>query len=281
MILQKQREIRADTHCCLLFPTYASRDAVSGMWRLPVFGGVYELGEVRLRKRVLLNLLQKIMRVDPAIMQGDRFHERILPFVSAGERGLGLEVRVGGDGYRIRRKTRRNGLFHGVVRIADSSVRRASEGGPSFDAAVGVPGESDLAANKVRLVDRQGLSIVSDIDDTIKITGVGRREELLANTFLREFRSVEGMAPVYRRWAEQGAVFHYVSSSPWQLFQPLSEMTTASGFPSGSLHLRAFRLRDHMLRRLLLIHRRGKRVEIGGLLKAFPQRRLRPDWRFG
>jgi phosphatidate phosphatase APP1 len=96
----------------------------------------------------------------------------------------------------------------------------------------------------------------------------------LATTFLREFRPIDGLAAVYRRWAEQGAAFHYVSSSPWQLYDALAELVDCAGYPPGTFHLRSFRLRDHMLRRLLLIRRQGKVKAMLTLLRAFPTRRF-------
>ncbi|MBI2478986.1 MAG: DUF2183 domain-containing protein [Planctomycetia bacterium] len=116
------------------------------------------------------------------------------------------------------------------------------------------------------------MSVISDIDDTIKVTNVHSRRLLLESTFLREFESIDGMSTLYRQWADQGAAFHYVSSSPWQLYTPLAEMCDAGAFPWGSFHLRSFRLRDHMLRRLSLIRRKGKAKVIHNLLKTFPRR---------
>jgi phosphatidate phosphatase APP1 len=37
------------------------------------------------------------------------------------------------------------------------------------------------------------------LQDTIKVTGVGQTPELLANTFVRAFVAVEGMASWYHR----------------------------------------------------------------------------------
>ena len=45
---------------------------------------------------------------------------------------------------------------------------------------------------KIYLLDRRGLSIVSDIDDTIKISEVIDKIRLVANTFIHGFRVVEG-----------------------------------------------------------------------------------------
>ncbi|MCH5378044.1 MAG: DUF2183 domain-containing protein, partial [Planctomycetes bacterium] len=126
----------------------------------------------------------------------------------------------------------------------------------------------------VQLLKDEGTSVISDIDDTIKHTEVLCRRSLLANTFLNEYRSIDGMAELYRSWAAQGADFHYVSSSPWQLFQPLYDLCQSAGFPAGSFHLRSFRLRDHMLRRFPLLRRRGKASVINALVRLFPKRRF-------
>jgi phosphatidate phosphatase APP1 len=118
-----------------------------------------------------------------------------------------------------------------------------------------------------------GLSVISDIDDTIKDSHVANRRELLMNTFVREFRSVDGMADLYRDWQAGGAAFHYVSSSPWQLFYSLSAMRSDFGFPEGTMHLRNFRLRDQFLTKLMF-RRKGKALEIRKLVKNLPNRKF-------
>lgn len=40
-----------------------------------------------------------------------------------------------------------------------------------------------------------------------------------------------GLAEVYREAAEKGVAFHYVSGSPWQLYEPLAEFLTKDDFP--------------------------------------------------
>ncbi len=123
----------------------------------------------------------------------------------------------------------------------------------------------------VYLYGRSGLSVVSDIDDTIKDSAVGDRRELLVNTFLREFRSIDGMSETYRDWEQSGASFHYVSSSPWQLFKSLEKMHSVHGFPVGTMHLRNFRLRDQLLKKVS-IRRRGKAIAIRDLMRNLPER---------
>jgi phosphatidate phosphatase APP1 len=118
-----------------------------------------------------------------------------------------------------------------------------------------------------------GLSIISDIDDTIKVTHVGQRRKLLRQTFTREFEPVAGMAELYGRWQAAGAAFHYVSRSPWQLYEPLADFTAAAGFPRGAFHLRHFRWRErHTLR--ADADRDLKQRIIHEMITTFPRRRF-------
>jgi len=175
----------------------------------------------------------------------------------------------------IRKRTRRNGSFADVVSIPKTLLPSEAVNQGNVDSAdftlVSESGEHTFATGKILLYPRQGLSVVSDIDDTIKDSQVGDRKELLANTFLRKFRSIDGMADLYRDWAGRGAAFHYVSSSPWQLLEALQTFSDEGGFPDGSMHLRNFRLRDQLLRKLVL-RRNGKVIAIRNLLKALPER---------
>lgn len=68
--------------------------------------------------------------------------------------------------------------------------------------------------------------MISDIDDTIKITEIPAGKRIVAvNTFLRDFFDVREPIPIIEKYKElaarDGAAFHYVSGGPWQLYQPL------------------------------------------------------------
>jgi phosphatidate phosphatase APP1 len=115
---------------------------------------------------------------------------------------------------------------------------------------------------------------VSDIDDTVKESHVTDRGELLANTFLREFRAVAGMAETYRTWAAREAVFHYVSASPYQLHEPLTRFLDSAGFPTGSMDMKRFRWKDSSVANLFASSPEIKRPAIEALLTAFPRRKF-------
>ena len=260
-----------------VFSTVAAQDR-AGSWRVLVRGAVYEAETETLQRRLLLRLLRKVMDVTPDELDTELFRNRVRYFVARTEKGHRVLVQLGSRRVLLAKRSRRNGQFRGVVRISESELESLHSAGVVRDNTLTIEVETldepAQASGHVQLVPPVGWSVISDIDDTIKVSSVTDRRELLANTFLRPFQAVGGMAERYQGWAEQGVAFHYVSSSPWQLHHALSELCVAHGFPKGSFHLRSFRLRDHMLRRVLLIRRTGKSAAIRELLEQFPQRRF-------
>ena len=94
---------------------------------------------------------------------------------------------------------------------------------------------------EIYLCDNNGVTFISDIDDTIKITGVTSTTETLINTFSGEFKAVPGMAEIYRHWAGRyNATFAYLTASPDQLYPFLRAFFDREGFPAGSAHMRHY-----------------------------------------
>jgi phosphatidate phosphatase APP1 len=85
---------------------------------------------------------------------------------------------------------------------------------------------------------------------------------------------VEGMSERYQEWASHGINFHYVSSSPWQLFEPLDRMIRKASLPIGSMHLKRFRLKDRSILSLFKDPRETKPPVIQALLDSWPRRRF-------
>ncbi|KAI9319062.1 hypothetical protein BX666DRAFT_1922833 [Dichotomocladium elegans] len=124
----------------------------------------------------------------------------------------------------------------------------------------------------VTLVEPIGISIISDIDDTIKDTQIlAGAKTVLSNTFFKDCRQVPGMAEAYMRWYSQGASFHYVSNSPFQLMPMLQGFLKKYDFPPGSMHLRAD---GSLLARLVEVPGQAKRDAIIRILLDFPKRKF-------
>ena len=114
------------------------------------------------------------------------------------------------------------------------------------------------------------MSVISDIDDTVKVTHVLSRRRLWEATFYKPFAAVEGMADAYHRLAAPGVAFHYVSSSPWHLTEPLLDFLEATGLPVSSIALKHVRLKDRTALDILRPGRETKPPEIEAILQSFP-----------
>jgi hypothetical protein len=83
-----------------------------------------------------------------------------------------------------------------------------------------------------------GVRVVSDIDDTAKITDVGDPLLMVFNGLFTK-RAFTGMAELYSTWAiERGYAFDYVTGSPEGLEFRATRFLHANGFPDGGLYLR-------------------------------------------
>ena len=265
----------ADGDRVVLFPSLGQLSTDQRHWIVQIHGDVSTAGRMTLGKRLLLKLLQRTMRATNDDFASPLFQQRIARFVAQDRPGKRIAVRIGEAVVPLPKTTRRNGHFQSLVKVPCEEV--AESGSPAAQelplAVHSLTCEAPLPGRAFLLAPR-GLSVISDIDDTLKHSFVACKRTLLANTFLRPFETIPGMAGLFRDWAAAGAAIHYVSSSPWQLYQHLAEHLQAEGFPDGSFHLRAFRLRDHLLRRLLMLRRSGKIGVIRNILRMYPQRRF-------
>ncbi|KAG0344019.1 hypothetical protein BG004_004826 [Podila humilis] len=169
------------------------------------------------------------------------------------------------------------GHFDGTLRVSLNEVdtQRKREGGGHrrfLKLHAYHPEMTEACHGIVNLIDPEGISIISDIDDTIKETNVSAGARIiLRNTFLKDMRDVPGMASTYNRWWKRGAAIHYVSNSPWQLIPSLLEFFHSHKFPPGSAHLR---LHDSVLKTYFTTPGEHKRRSIKEIMADFPDRKF-------
>lgn len=134
-----------------------------------------------------------------------------------------------------------NGLIESTVRMSTIKAQDllAQQNAESNWLSFNVVSNGHRGKGRVQLIGPQGVSLVSDIDDTIKVTEVpADKSVVLKNTFCRDFVSVKQMIERYKGLGN--VAFHYVSGGPWQLYQPLTDFLSAEGFPAGTFHLNYF-----------------------------------------
>jgi len=256
----------------VLFPALGVR--TNGGWEIEIRGCVYELKS----RRFSAALLRKAVGLDDDEMtpaERTLFRQRARLLLADHKHGERVSVRVAGQTLALG-PSAHSGQFQGRVFVPDSAWPAPVAAPKSVDAVViGSEAAASVPAGPVHLLPERGLSVVSDLDDTIKVSNVRDHRELMRNTFCRPFRPVPGMAELYQKWAgERDARFHYVSASPWQLFDVLREFLSTSGFPAGSLHLRNFRLEDGSVLALWKSPEQYKLKAIEPLLNRFPARQF-------
>ena len=262
----------------IFFPTIARPGDQGSEWLLDIHGWIFER-EWLLEHVASLKSEQGIPTEDATPKHLENLQRRAKWFLVDNERGERVPIRIADTVFPIPKSTP-NGHFHGQVALDDAVVQRilVKDGISSphiVFQAVTPEDRTEVFAGRVYIVPKSGLSIISDIDDTIKISEVTDKKALLKNTFLRPFRAVPGTPEVYREWlTNKSATFHYVSASPWQLFAPLQSFMQSEVFPGGTFHLKLFRWKDESFLNLFESGKKYKIETITAILEKFPDRRF-------
>jgi len=254
----------------IFFPTAAYLEVESGQWVLPVHGWIFEPEKDSILRNALLEGLAKVSKKffkRAGDFDKKRFEDRLRMFIVDNERNKRIAISVQGQTF-IMKSSKPNGHFYGEIKIPSAGLK----GSVSYQ-ALGVRGDRQFVGLGY-LLEPGGVSVISDIDDTIKDSQVLDKKKTLEKTFLEEFEAIPGMSEAYNAWQEQGAAFHYVSSSPWQLYPFLWEFLKDKEFPPGSFHLKLIRLKDASVLNFFKSSLETKVPVIEELINRFPQRKF-------
>ncbi|GJJ11104.1 hypothetical protein Clacol_005335 [Clathrus columnatus] len=120
---------------------------------------------------------------------------------------------------------------------------------------------------------RVPIRVVSDIDDTVKFTGVIEgAKAAFRNAFTRHLSDlvIPDMVKWYRDLWKNGVRFHYVSNGPFELLPIITEFFHVSNLPEGSIRLKSYKARS-LLSSLLSPPAVRKRQGVVDVLDAFPE----------
>lgn len=255
----------------VLFDTAARLDEVAGLWRIPVHAWVYVPQSSRARKAGIAEVFEHAYGLRRTRATQAHFDERINLLLSDNKRGRRVIVSIEGETFALP-VTAPNGHAETEIALSRQAVEKAARNGRLSVSAVLPSGDGRHFTGTVHLVPPRGLTVISDIDDTVKVTNVSDKARLWESTFYKPFAAVPGMASLYGRLAAAGASFHYVSSSPWHLYGPLTRFLAEAGFPPATLDLKAIRLKDRSILNILKSPAETKPPQIETLLARFPER---------
>lgn len=222
-----------------MFPV-AAVPSEDGAWQLTLHGWVYEreIGSTW-RKMVTLGGSEVLeeLGVDKQIAHAPLFKQRLSWFLVDNERNKRVIAHVGGRRV-VSHASKPNG------HMAFPTTRVEGDAGQWLTVTV----ESAhlvhaTMSGRCQLVAPRGVTVISDIDDTVKISQVLDRKALVRNIFAHEYHATEGMPDWYAELQKKGVYFHYLSASPWPLY-PVLQPFLDRHYPAGSISLRHFRFGD-------------------------------------
>ncbi len=280
MIPFRRHRTTVSPHEAIVFyPSFGYRRTPE-TWTVVIQGCVFHSRVTWLRRKPVLAVIRRAMQVG---MDGETyFRQRMRQFLVNFSAGRLIEVRLGQQTTTFG-PSELAGLFRGELElpVGDLPLLTAADspipGDPrwvEFQALLPA-GDTRLFQGAAQLLEDRGISIISDVDDTLKHSNVPNRRDLFHNTFSRDFVAIPGMPVLYQECAAHGAAFHYVSGSPWQLYEPLAEFWESQGYPRGSFHLKRFRLRESARKlRRMSPQQAHKQAAIEPILQAFPHRQF-------
>ena len=219
----------------VMYPAYGFRQA--GNWHIPLRGWVHQ--NRRLPDHIINELAQAAIHCSDAEL--GNFSSRFNDFADDSRSRQSVIIQFDSDNEQHTFPlSDLNGLIEMTIELsaAKAEALLAQQNSGSW-LNFTVVSERHQGSGRVNLIAEEGLSLVSDIDDTIKVTEVpGDKDVVLKNTFCRDF---VGLPDMSERYKELGAAaFHYVSGGPCQLYEPLSRFLEGAGFPAGTFHLNYF-----------------------------------------
>ena len=226
------------------YPTYGYR--VGTDWNAQLRGWVHS--DRKIPAEGLARLLKRMAKCNDAQMNNVRF--RSADFMDDDEKGEMVKVRFDSDPENKEydfSKTESEGIYKLDLVLTDEKARQlqglqsSSNGWLTYRAV----SKDHTGLGRVRLIepDPNGVSIISDIDDTIKITGVpAGQDTVFKNTFCLPFMAVPEPDLLAKYKLGDDIPVHYVSGGPEQLFGPLYDflIINPGGFPEGTFHLKFF-----------------------------------------
>ncbi len=258
-------------------------------WIVPIHGWVYEPQDSHWR----LGLISQLFDAEYDLQRTDEnrtlFDRRINVMLADNKRGKTIKLAIGDrtafdgtaggnrtatDRTAISLPSKPNGHFVVNVRLSEQEVQSLKNQNFLRYCAVLPLGDNRHICGSARLIPRHGFSVISDIDDTVKITQVTDHARMFENTFYKPYVAVAGMADLYQRWHNDGVPIHFVSSSPWHLYAELEYFLHENKFPESSMSLKYFRFKDSTFFNLFKSGLKTKPFQIKQILKQYPERKF-------
>ncbi len=252
----------------VFFPSAANQQA-DGNWHVPIHHWVFEKEENDLSRKITQKVFSEMFEgigVPEEQADSPLLKQRLMWFLVDNERNKKININLADQKFSLH-KTRANGHAYTSLTLQSNYIK---PGEWLMYKAVVPDRHKGKYTGEVQFIPEKGLSVISDIDDTIKISDVLNKKQLIKNTFVEPYQATYGFPQYYKTLQQKGAYFHYVSASPWQLYPSLKPFLD-SHYPKGTVTLRNFRIKDSSLFTFLKSSADYKIKHIRQIIKRYPK----------
>ncbi|KAL9084404.1 MAG: hypothetical protein Q9159_005238 [Coniocarpon cinnabarinum] len=249
----KATDPNAPTDIVWLLDNTAAQDAGDpSKWHYSMVAAFFTRNSGKIGQQLVSHIVEEMQKAgflsnkaEDAEQDRKRVEDRVLPFFREVVEGRKVEIRV----RKVPPAT--EGEVEGSA-VAEHEIGPSDENGVARnDITVdGQFGDGELtraaATGGVEQVHSyttyaapEGWAVISDIDDTIKVTLTDHVAGILKSTFLDKPQPITGMPELYRHMSDtlKRPPFWYLSASPYNLYQFLHDFRDQY-YPRGTLELR-------------------------------------------
>ncbi|KAG9231322.1 hypothetical protein BJ875DRAFT_506751 [Amylocarpus encephaloides] len=255
-----------------LLDNTAYRNPKTGQWEAEFVAAVFDKDSGVEVSTVVADVAEKL-----GIGKGDaaeaRIQERLMPFVQEILPGRVVNVDVAGKQPLRLGPGGRNGISSDIKTIPHA------QGGEVLNVVAKVPqGANGILESKMVYAEPEGWGVISDIDDTIKVTQTSDPIGILRSTFVADATPVSGMPELYaylQTLITNTSPWFYLSASPYNLYLFLSGFRQRY-FPQGTMVLRdsSWMNLGGLLSNLTLGTQQYKVAEMDKMNSWLPKRRM-------
>ena len=258
-------------------PSLAS--AANGAWSMRVQGRVFVPAEDSATRRKLIKLLARHVVANP---KDPLYRSRAGAFVSDSIHEARVSIAIG-DRVVALNPSDASGCFSADIALGHDEVALLARDGVVAFESLATARQSSRFRGTAKLLAPEGVIVVTDIDDTIKVTNIRDPAEAKKNTFVLPFQPVAGMPELYRAWQQAGGAqlhFHVVSAGPWQFHELLRRFTEEARFPEFSWDMRCVDIGNPKVLVKEIVIANQERLQdfkiktIRALMTRFPQRHV-------
>ncbi len=228
----------------ILYPGYLYLDSSLKEYSLKIHIHVFKKKEDSLKRKILIeNLKDHFITSDD--IDSKVFEERMRSFLVDNKRDKKISISVFGESFTLN-PTEANGHSITEIKISPDKIGQKELTNKLVEVKVN-PSKKNNKTNKgiIYIIREHSTCLISDIDDTIKISDVRNKKNLIQNSFVNPFKPVFGMQEFYTNLQSSNVdCFIFVSASPWQMYSVLNDFFSREKFPSSLYAMKYFRIKD-------------------------------------